>query len=178
MVGIHYCLSGTPHGAAGSLAQARRLRGVDRDAVVLASTDRVHSHPFVRRGAATGAVSSKGIFMNPPSADLRQLSRALTANNLRVMNFLDGLISRVDDVVEASFEHDWEQVGRVSQMIARYSELRGFPGIAESAAAVCEEAGNGCDEAEMRRRLLRLIGACGKARKQQRNEPGTPAAAN
>lgn len=106
--------------------------------------------------------------MNPSVPDLRRLSRSLAANNLRVLNFLDGLVTRVDEVVEATFSRDWDQVGQISQLIARFSQLRGFSGIAQSAAAVSEEAHGTCNEAEVRRRVLSLIGECGKARKEQR----------
>jgi hypothetical protein len=112
--------------------------------------------------------------MNPPPTDLRKLSRALAANNARVMNFLDGLVTRVDEVVEATFDRDWQQVSQISQLIARYSQLRGFASIAQSATAVSDEAQANCNEAELRRRVLELIGACGRARKQQRTSVGDP----
>jgi len=106
--------------------------------------------------------------MNTPRTDLRKLSRGLAANNLRVINFLDSLVGRIDDVVEATFAGDWEQVSRISQLIARYSELRGFAAISQSAAAVGNEAEGNCNEAELRRRVLSLVNACGQARKEQR----------
>lgn len=103
--------------------------------------------------------------MNAPPTDLRKLSRILAGNNLRVMNFLEGLAPRIDKVVEASFEGDWEQVDQVSQLIARYSELRGFSNIAHSANAVSQEVQGSRNEGELRRRILTLVADCGKERK-------------
>ena len=108
--------------------------------------------------------------MNAPPTDLRNLTRSIASNNMRVMNFLEGLIPRVDEVVEATFDRNWSQVGQISGMIARFCELRGFNQIAQSAAAVRDEATGTCNEAELRRYVLGLVSACGQARKEQRAE--------
>ncbi|MEQ8788613.1 MAG: hypothetical protein RIC55_20050 [Pirellulaceae bacterium] len=95
---------------------------------------------------------------------IAQLSARLAANNARVIDFLENLTSRVDTLVEAATADDWQEVERISDHVARSSAAYGYAMISESAQRLCE-AVQADDMTMMRRRLVKLIGVCGRARR-------------
>lgn len=95
-------------------------------------------------------------------AAIAELSAKLAADNLRVIAFIDSLVGRVDNLVDSAKAGDWQEVQRVSDYVARSGATYGYPLISESAQKL-SEAVSANDELLMKRRLLKLIGACGRA---------------
>jgi hypothetical protein len=101
---------------------------------------------------------------NAPLPDLAQLNSKLAADNQRVNLWVDGLVERIDKLVDATMRSDWMEVKRLSAFIARSSAIYGFPLLSESAermAAASDEQ----NEAEAKRNLVKLIGAATRARR-------------
>ena len=97
---------------------------------------------------------------------IAQLSAQLAANNQRVIEFLENLTSRIDTLVEAAGNNDWQEVERVSDYVSRAGATYGYPLISESAERLCDSiAAN--DETMMKRHLVKLIGVCGRARRPE-----------
>ena len=102
----------------------------------------------------------KNVTMLP---DLSGYARTLASNNAKVTEFVDSLASFIDDVVDATTARDWNELERLCNYIARGGELIGHPHITERARQLAGMLKQG-DEAEIRRGVLRLIGASGRAR--------------
>ena len=96
--------------------------------------------------------------------DLSQLNNKLSADNQRVNLWVDGLVERIDKLVDATMRSDWLEIKRLSAFIARSSEIYGFPLIAESAQRVAS-ASDAKNEVETKRNLVKLIGAAGRTRR-------------
>lgn len=100
--------------------------------------------------------------------DLAGLNSQLAANTARVSQYVETLSTRVDRLVDATMAEDWQEVRRLSDHLARNSNNYGYEAIGERARRVCDEMDNPGDaEAnvlEIKRSVLRLIGACGRAK--------------
>lgn len=113
-------------------------------------------------------------------SSIAQLSARLAADNLRVIEFVDGLIGRIDALVDAAGADDWQEVQRVSNYVARAGAAYGYPLISEAAERL-SQAVTANDKHLMKRRLIKLIGVCGRARRPDaatRSDTGRRAAAD
>ena len=103
---------------------------------------------------------------NENRPNIAEISGKLAADNARVNNFVDELMQHIDSLVAATTKSDWEEVRRLSDNIARDSAMNGFPIVSESAKkvnqAMEDPQGN---EIDKRRSVIKLIGACGRARR-------------
>lgn len=99
-----------------------------------------------------------------PLPNIAQLNAKLAADNQRVNQWVDGLVERIDKLVDATMRSDWMEVKRLSMFIARSSAIYGYPLLAENAERVAEAA-NEQDETEIKRGVIKLVGAAGRARK-------------
>src|SRR5690606_34429013 len=99
--------------------------------------------------------------MSQDLPNLAQLNAKLAADNHRVNQWIDGLVERIDKLVDATMRSDWMEVKRLSQFIARSSALYGLPLLAENAERVslASEAGS---EVDIKRGVIKLIGAAGR----------------
>ena len=109
----------------------------------------------------------------PPSTPhLAELNAQLAANAARVSQYVETLTARVDRLVEATMTEDWREVRRLSDHLAQSSNNYGYEAISERARRVCDEMDKpGDPEAnvqEIKRSVLRLIGACGRAKRPSR----------
>jgi hypothetical protein len=95
--------------------------------------------------------------------DLSGYSRELATNNARVTEFVDSLASFVDDVIDAVTARNWQELERLCNYIGRGGEIIGHPHLSERARQLAGIAKQG-DEAEIRRGVVRLIGATGRGR--------------
>jgi tRNA A58 N-methylase Trm61 len=104
--------------------------------------------------------------------DLARLNLQLAANAARVSQYVETLTSRVDRLVEATMTEDWQEVRRLSDHLSQSSNSYGYEAIGERARRVCDAMDQPGDaEAnvlEIKRSVLRLIGACGRARQPNR----------
>jgi len=93
-----------------------------------------------------------------------QLNAKLAVDNQRVNQWIDGLVERIDNLVDATTRSDWMEVKRLSEFIARASAIYGFPLLAENADRVIA-ASELENETEIKRGVIKLIGAAGRTRK-------------
>jgi hypothetical protein len=91
-----------------------------------------------------------------------QLNARLAQNASRVRQFADNLIEQTDQLVEASIQEDWTEVGRLSEYIARGSEMFGNPDVAKQAWNVIHQLQQPENVTGVRRGIVRLLGACGR----------------
>jgi hypothetical protein len=98
--------------------------------------------------------------MNKPT-DIAALNARLARQNRRVQSQLDEFIGRLDRLIDAAMAGDWEGVRRWSVEAAHGGAGEGE--IIESAQLLLEAADRADSEAELKRRVMRLIAACGKA---------------
>ncbi len=100
----------------------------------------------------------------PP--DIAGLNARLRSQNHRVRGYLEGVIGQLDRLIDAALAHDWEGVRHWSREISQCSEARRETDILRSAELVLEAASRAENEAELKRRVLKLIAACGEAQRQ------------
>ena len=93
-----------------------------------------------------------------------QLNAKLAVDNQRVNQWIDGLVEHIDNLVDATTRSDWMEVKRLSEYIARASAVYGFPLLAENADRVIT-ASELENETEIKRGVIKLIGAAGRTRK-------------
>lgn len=104
--------------------------------------------------------------MNLPSPrDLAQTNQRLAANNARVATVLNSLPDLLDQLIAAAVRRDWSEVTRQSDWLAalgRSLKCEALSGPAAELAAVAETRAS---ELEIKRHLIRVIGAAGRARR-------------
>jgi hypothetical protein len=99
--------------------------------------------------------------MNKPP-DIAALNARLARQNHRVQSHLDEVLGRLDPLIDAALAGDWEGVRRWSLEVTHLGGA-GEAEIVESAQLLLEAAGHAENDAELKRRVMRLIAACGKA---------------
>ena len=100
--------------------------------------------------------------VNPKFPNTGAISDQLAADNARVANYVDGILGRVDQLVEAVSEGRWHDVRRISDYIARSSATYQCPAIAVDARDVCIATIETDNAEEIKRRIVKLIGTCGR----------------
>lgn len=104
---------------------------------------------------------------NIATPDIARLSSQLARNNARVSSFIDSLPGSVDKLVAAVGVSDWDAVRQVSSDVARAAAASGNMSIGESARLLAESADVSDDPQQIKRRAIKLIGACGRIRPPQ-----------
>lgn len=103
--------------------------------------------------------------MSPLSTEMRFDEPAAVlqpAVNVRFLSLLGGYI---DQMVSAADRRDWVTVGRLSRSLAEGGSEAGAFELSGAAQQVASAARSGASPANIRRALLRLIGAYGRARR-------------
>lgn len=103
--------------------------------------------------------------------NIKQLNASLAQDNARVDKFIDGLLGQVDALLGAASTKNWKELGRMSDYLALGGKAYGFPAIAENAQRVASAVRHPENELEIKRGLIKLIGACGRSKKKP--EQGT-----
>jgi hypothetical protein len=98
--------------------------------------------------------------------DIAAINGKLASQNRRVETFLDEVLARLDQLIDAALAHDWEAVRRWSGEIAHCSHTSCDSEILRSAQSVLEAADQRGNEAELKSRVLKLIVACGRVRER------------
>ena len=105
--------------------------------------------------------------------NLARISNRLAANNSRVSEFIEGLALRVDKIVAAAQDENWQEVRRVSGNVAEGGSAMGLTDLAAAARQVCEDLdgdnGDMNKDIQVKRGIVKLIGQCGKARAPEDN---------
>ena len=104
----------------------------------------------------------------PQFPDVKKLTAALAGDNRLVAKFVESLERRVDDIVEAARDGDWEEVGRIGRYIARSSRRYGEAEVAQAAENVCRLVESTGSETDIRTGLVGLVGSCDRARENRR----------
>ena len=89
-------------------------------------------------------------------------SSALAASNVRVGRHIDDLAQQTEGLIEAALHEDWCEVRRLTEGIARASDLDGNRLLADRAWQVCEELDLPENQSGVRRSIERLLGGCGR----------------
>lgn len=103
--------------------------------------------------------------MSSPTSEIRFDEPAAVlqpAVNVRFLSLLGGYI---DQLVRAADRRDWVSVGRLSNALAEGSNEAGAFELSGAAQQVASASRSGNSPANIRRALLRLIGAYGRARR-------------
>ena len=96
--------------------------------------------------------------------NLKSLSRKLADANLRIDRVLENLPGALDHLIQAADRKEWTEVSRLSEILARSCQEQGVPldaNAQELASSAHEQS-----EPQIKRSLLRLIGAGGRIRRQ------------
>lgn len=103
--------------------------------------------------------------LNDPTLPiLNQANRKLASDNQRVMRFILSLPEHVDDLVAAAQLNDWNEVRRLGDFLAESSDTYGLRHLGETSRQLCDACETG-NRIERKRRLVRVIGAAGRAAK-------------
>ncbi len=102
--------------------------------------------------------------MSQPLPSLSSLSRKLADANLRIDRVIENLPGALDHLIQAADRKQWNEVSRLSQVLAKSCQEQGVPldGLAQEVAGAAAEQ----SEPQIKRSLLRLIGASGRLRRQ------------
>ncbi len=101
----------------------------------------------------------------PSPRDFARANQRLASNNARVATVLQSLPSLLGQLIAAADRRDWSEVVRQSESLAELGRTLKCDTLAlpaEELAAVAEARSG---EVEIKRHLLRVIGAAGRARK-------------
>lgn len=91
------------------------------------------------------------------------LNARLAGANARVAQFAENLIEQTDRLVNASIDENWTEVSRLTEYIARGSEIYGYPQVADRAWRVYHELQRPDNAQGVKRSIVRLLGTCGRA---------------
>jgi len=92
------------------------------------------------------------------------LAAQWAAENLRAGRYVHGIAGRLDKLVEAVVTRDRVEVRRISKYIARSAATYGCPAVAVAATDLAVAAIQTDDVGLLKRRVIELIGACGRIR--------------
>lgn len=93
--------------------------------------------------------------------ELRSVTGQLAGDSSRILDWVQGLPTRVDQLVAAALDRDWREVERLSQQLET-QQLAGCEGLRKQAAALRRALSEASDESLVKRMLVRLIFACGR----------------
>jgi len=102
--------------------------------------------------------------MTQPLPNLSSLSRQLASANLRIDRVLENLPGAIDHLIQAADRKQWSEVSRLGDVLAKSCQEQGVP--LEASAAEVASSATEQSEPQIKRALLRLIGAGGRLRRQ------------
>ena len=120
------------------------------------------------RSSTSKAPSSKAPSESPEAhvsrPNIAALSERIAKDNARVSRFMESLVNHVDLIVDAAAAEDWHEVARQAEYLAGGGASHGCSELTIRAAELSETLKNPYNAATARRQIVRLIGACGRAR--------------
>jgi HPt (histidine-containing phosphotransfer) domain-containing protein len=96
--------------------------------------------------------------------DIAELSARIAKDNARVSRFMESLVNHVDLIVDAASADDWREVARQADYLAGCGASHGCQELAERAAELSTTLKNSNSREDVRRQVIRLVGACGRVR--------------
>lgn len=100
----------------------------------------------------------------PSPRDIAGVNQKLASNNARVSAALNSLPDWLDRLVAAADRHDWQEVTRQSESLAELGRSLKCDSLVAPASQLAAAAEARTSEFEIKRHLLRVIGAAGKAK--------------
>ncbi len=101
--------------------------------------------------------------------NLAVYSNAISHDNERVTDFVDGLVEYVDEMIDATSRSDWSEVKKLAEYIAVSSLTFGVSNVADAAERVSSAACDLDNDIEIKRRVMRMVGEYGRIRSSQDN---------
>jgi len=86
----------------------------------------------------------------------------IARQNSRVFRMIDQMVYYVDQIVEEAQQDHWENVERMSKVIADESQRSGYSDLCEAATRLSRAAKRPDDKHAVGRSLIKLIGAVGR----------------
>ncbi len=96
--------------------------------------------------------------------DLAPVAATMARNQVRVIQTVDVLAAKVDELVGAAAKEDWDEVGRLGRKFAEQCRVDGSESLGNLAEEVVEEAARPNNAVSTKRSLIRLIGLYGRSR--------------
>jgi HPt (histidine-containing phosphotransfer) domain-containing protein len=103
--------------------------------------------------------------------DIAALSARIAKDNARISRFMESLVNHVDLIVDAAAAEDWQEVERQADYLAGGGATHGCAELSERATELSAMLKSSGDSAQARRQVIRLIGACGRARQSDVASP-------
>jgi hypothetical protein len=110
--------------------------------------------------------------MNDAAPDIEKLNARLVAETGRIGRFLDSLANHVDWIVAAAQDEDWGEVQRQSAYLADGGAAYGYSELALVARRLCDEMAKTHSDLDIRRAIVRLVGACGRMERTAASHDG------
>jgi hypothetical protein len=101
----------------------------------------------------------------PSPRDIGKTNERLASNNARVAAVLNSLPGMLDRLIAAADRRDWSEVVRQSETLAEIGQSLKCESLALPARELATVAEARSSELEIKRHMLRLIGAAGRTRK-------------
>lgn len=103
--------------------------------------------------------------MLPSPRDIAGVNQKLANNNARVMSAMNSLPGWLNELIAAADRRDWQEVTRQSELLADMGRALKCDTLSKPASELAAVAEARSSEHEIKRHLLRVIGAAGIARK-------------
>ena len=94
---------------------------------------------------------------------LGRINDRLAANNARVRQSLDALVERIESILTSGKIGDWNMVERQCERIADESRAAGLMEVSNAAELTCEELFRADNEFGVKRAIIKLVAAHGRA---------------
>lgn len=101
----------------------------------------------------------------PSPGDIGQVNQRLASNNARVAAVMGSLPGLLNELIAAADRRDWLEVTRQSESLAELGRQLKCDALSQPASDLAATAEARSSEFEIKRQLLRVIGATGLARK-------------
>jgi hypothetical protein len=101
----------------------------------------------------------------PSPRDIGKTNERLASNNSRVASVLNSLPGMLDQLIAAADRRDWSEVVRQSETLAEIGNSLKYETLAVPSRELAAAAEARTSELEIKRHLLRVIGAAGRTRR-------------
>lgn len=103
--------------------------------------------------------------MLPSPRDIAGVNQKLASNNSRVLAAMNSLPGWLNELIAAADRRDWQEVTRQSELLAEMGRTLKCDTLSKPASELAAVAEARSSEHEIKKHLLRVIGAAGIARK-------------
>jgi hypothetical protein len=101
--------------------------------------------------------------MKHSAADISRMTAQVAKDSARISRFMDSLTGHIDLLVDAAGANDFAELNRQAEYLAGCGWSYGCGEVAEQAKRLTLALKKPKQPLEIRRQIIRLIGACGRA---------------